>query len=165
MTARMALVRDGIGMAGWGIGGGVILLAAVRGLSGTAPAETIAMVQDALGGWFVAAALVLTLIALVAWHRVRSAPSAHLWYEVGAAASNGLVTLALTFTLVGISAGITTLHGRPLTPETVQPIIAELGHAFGRAFLTTIVGLPLAAVLRALLAVAMTARDDTAGAS
>ncbi|MEQ8249194.1 MAG: hypothetical protein RID42_16055 [Alphaproteobacteria bacterium] len=161
MSTRLALVRDGVGVAGWCLGAVLISLAAVHLVAGTSPRNALAAVTDGLGPLFAAGAIGLVGTALVAWYRVRTGPDARLWFEVGSAAANGLVTLALTFTLVGISAGITTLHGRTLSPETVQPIIAELGEAFGRAFLTTIVGLPVAAALRALLGVSMTMRIGT----
>lgn len=73
------------------------------------------------------------------------------WLEVGVQAANGVTTLALTFTLLGISLGIGGLAGQPLTPETVQPIIRQLTADFSLAFMTTVVGLPVSAGLRAAL--------------
>jgi len=75
------------------------------------------------------------------------------WLEVGLHGANGVSTLALTFTLLGISLGIGTLAEQELTPETVQVIIGDLTKHFSLAFLTTVVGLPSAAVLRAILSI------------
>ena len=60
---------------------------------------------------------------------------------------------ALTFTLLGISLGIGSLAGQDLTPETVQAVIRALTANFSLAFMTTVVGLPVSACLRALLVV------------
>tara|TARA_B100000683_G_scaffold220295_1_gene217084 strand:- start:1019 stop:1255 length:237 start_codon:yes stop_codon:yes gene_type:complete len=67
--------------------------------------------------------------------------------------ANGVTTLALTFTLLGISLGIGGLAEQNLTPETVQTVIRDLTANFSLAFMTTVVGLPMSAILRALLVV------------
>jgi hypothetical protein len=68
-------------------------------------------------------------------------------------AANGIATLALTYTLLGISLGVGTLAEQELTPETVRHVIRGLTSQFSLAFMTTVVGLPTAAVLRTLLVV------------
>lgn len=75
------------------------------------------------------------------------------WFAVGAQAANGVATLALTFTLFGISLGIGSLAGQGLTPETVEGVIRNLTASFSLAFMTTVIGLPLSAVLRAVLVI------------
>ena len=70
-----------------------------------------------------------------------------------ALAAHGVATLALTYTLFGISLGIGTLAGQGLTPETVQTVIRDLTASFSLAFMTTVVGLPLSAALRTILVV------------
>ena len=75
------------------------------------------------------------------------------WFAVGMQAANGVTTLALTFTLLGISLGIGSLAGQTLTPETVQTVIRDLTANFSLAFMTTVVGLPVSAGLRALLVI------------
>jgi hypothetical protein len=72
-------------------------------------------------------------------------------------------TVALTYTLLGISLGIGSLAGRPLDPTTIQPIITELTRYFSLAFMTTVVGLPTAAALRALVLITDARRDGPAG--
>jgi hypothetical protein len=74
-------------------------------------------------------------------------------HEAAMHAANGVATLALTYTLLGISLGIGQLAHEELTPATVQVVIRGLTEQFSLAFLTTIVGLPTAAVLRALIEV------------
>jgi hypothetical protein len=64
-----------------------------------------------------------------------------------------VTTLALTFTLLGISLGIGTLAGQELTPETIQPVIRKMTANFSLAFMTTVVGLPISALLRSLIIV------------
>ena len=76
-----------------------------------------------------------------------------MWLEAGLQAANGITTLALTYTLLGISLGIGMLAERSLSPETVQGIVQDLTAQFSMAFLTTVIGLPLSAVLRTLLLV------------
>ena len=76
------------------------------------------------------------------------------WFETGMQAASGVATLALTYTLLGISLGIGSLAGQELTPDTVQTVIRDLTANFSMAFMTTVVGLPASAVLRAVLMVA-----------
>ena len=40
-----------------------------------------------------------------------------------------------------------------LTPETIQPVIRKMTSNFSLAFMTTVVGLPVSAVLRSLIVV------------
>jgi hypothetical protein len=77
------------------------------------------------------------------------------WYEVGQQSANGIASLALTFTLLGISVGIGTMSKQSLTPESVNQVITALTQQFSMAFMTTIVGLPTATLCRALLSISM----------
>ena len=72
-----------------------------------------------------------------------------LYSEIGVHCANGVSTLALTFTLLGISLGIGSLSSQSLTPDHIQTIISALTEQFSMAFMTTVVGLPTAALLRA----------------
>ena len=100
--------------------------------------------------------LLVTLIAICAYSWVcmlrRSGP-VQVWMETGMHAANGITTLALTYTLLGISLGIGSLAEQSLTPETVQTVIRDLTGNFSLAFLTTVIGLPTATLLRAILSV------------
>jgi len=76
------------------------------------------------------------------------------WQSVALQAAGAVTSLALTFTLLGISLGIGSLAGQPLTPDTVQDVIQELTANFSLAFMTTVVGLPSATLLRAVAVIA-----------
>ncbi|MBT5675541.1 MAG: hypothetical protein HOJ07_07615, partial [Rhodospirillaceae bacterium] len=52
-----------------------------------------------------------------------------------------------------ISLGIAALSESQLTPDTVQDIIGQLTRHFSMAFLTSVVGVPAAAALRAMVMV------------
>ena len=95
-----------------------------------------------------------TFFSLVRMRTASEKPGqSQYWYLVGMQAANGVTTLALTFTLLGISLGIGGLAEQNLTPETVQGVIRDLTANFSLAFMTTVVGLPLSAILRAMLAI------------
>lgn len=74
------------------------------------------------------------------------------WLELGQQAAGGIATLSLTFTLLGISLGIGALSDKTIDPQSVQGIIQELTGHFSTAFMTTVVGLPTANILRAAIA-------------
>ncbi|SCA58262.1 conserved membrane hypothetical protein [Candidatus Terasakiella magnetica] len=119
-----------------------------------APTAIAQWTLEVFGVSFVALFSVLVFISLFAWVRMgQFVARKDFWLEVGLHGANGVSTLALTFTLLGISLGIGTLAEQELTPETVQPIIGDLTKHFSLAFLTTVVGLPSAAILRALLSI------------
>ena len=112
---------------------------------------------DVLGAGFLvllATLVFTTLFSLVRMNRGSTRQSdREYWYAVGMQAANGVTTLALTFTLLAISLGIGSLAGQNLTPETVQGVIRDLTANFSLAFMTTVVGLPVSAALRALLVI------------
>ena len=112
---------------------------------------------DVLGVGFLAllASLIfVTLFSLIRMNNAADDPAYRdYWYAVSLQAANGVTTLALTFTLLGISLGIGSLAGQDLAPETVQGVIRDLTANFSLAFMTTVVGLPVSAGLRALLVV------------
>ena len=145
-------------------------LSLVLGVSVIAVAGLVAATDFGLGditGWALkvfGSAFLLMISSLVflvffCWvrltdaHRRQCRQDAELWLESGLHAANGVSTLALTFTLLGISLGIGSLAGQELTPETVQAIIQSLTKHFSLALMTTVVGLPLAALLRALMSI------------
>ena len=76
-----------------------------------------------------------------------------IWTEGGLHAANGAATLALTYTLLGISLGVRTLADQELNTDTVQKVIGGLTEHFSVAFMTTVLGLPAAAGLRALISI------------
>jgi hypothetical protein len=76
-----------------------------------------------------------------------------VWTELAEHAANGTATLALTYTLLGISLGISSLSNQELTTDTIQTVIGGLTKHFSMAFMTTVVGLPVSCLLRAVISV------------
>lgn len=74
-----------------------------------------------------------------------------VWLEAASHLAGGVSTVALTYTLLGISLGIGTLAGQEVNAETVQSIIGDLTSHFSLAFMTTVIGLPVSAALRAAI--------------
>lgn len=135
---------------------GALSIALAAGVFATsmAPAAIANWTLEVFGLSFVVLFSTLVFICLFAWVRMgQFVERKGFWLEVGLHGANGVSTLALTYTLLGISLGIGTLAHQELTPDTVQPIIRDLTKHFSLAFLTTVVGLPSAAVLRALLSI------------
>lgn len=149
---------------------GMVLVLVVAAFATTKDLSTIITWTKGVFGWaFLAMCSGLVFTALYAWVRLREAPGSTVWLEAGLQAANGVTTLALTYTLLGISLGIGTLADHALTPDSVPTVVSELTADFSLAFMTTVVGLPLSAVLRTLLAVTAAKQDDlvkeTRGAS
>jgi hypothetical protein len=138
---------------------GLIVIAAALGavlLSGDA-SMVVNWLLKHLGVGFILLLTALVFTAFFSLIRIKTSSVDHdhrqFWYLVGMQAANGVTTLALTFTLLGISLGIGGLAEQNLTPETVQGVIRDLTANFSLAFMTTVVGLPLSAVLRAMLTI------------
>jgi lysylphosphatidylglycerol synthetase-like protein (DUF2156 family) len=135
------------------LGGGIIILAVAAAATRMSTRELTQWVTDIFGVTFVLLLGSLVLMAIYCWVRLVQGDGRTVWLEAGLQASNGITTLALTFTLLGISLGIGTLAQQDLGPDTVKAIVRDLTGQFSMAFLTTVVGLPLSAVLRTLLLV------------
>ncbi|BDX06388.1 hypothetical protein [Planctobacterium marinum] len=137
----------------------VISLAIISWYSSMNVQEMLLWGQKVFSASFVIGYLVLIGTAAYAWHKIKQSKGNNkskqsaLWFELGQQCGNGLATLALTFTLLGISLGIGVLSEQPLTPETIQSIIQELTRQFSMAFMTTVVGLPSATLVRAIFSV------------
>ena len=117
--------------------------------------EVTDWLKDVLGYSFLGLTGILVFVVFFCWIKLISEEKGNfeVWMISGIQAANGIMTLALTFTLLGISLGIASLSDKALTPETVQPAIQEMTTNFSLAFMTTVIGLPLSAVLRGLLIV------------
>ena len=89
------------------------------------------------------------LVRLV--ERRKAGLNGDVWLEAAVHLAGGVATIALTYTLLGISLGIGTLAGQEVNAETVQSIIGELTSHFSLAFMTTVIGLPVSAALRAVI--------------
>ena len=109
------------------------------------------------GGLFLIMLVGLIYVAALSWVKIAnsrfSEPGVQTWFEAGIQASNGVATLALTYTLLGISMGIGGLADQTLSPATIQEVIRGLTQHFSMAFMTTVIGLPISAILRAGLLV------------
>jgi hypothetical protein len=141
------------------LGVSVITIAGVVATTSYGVNDIAGWVTKIFGGAFLMLLSVLVFLVFFCWVRMKEADrrgkrqNEKLWLESGLHAANGVSILALTFTLLGISLGIGTLANQELTPETVQVVIRGLTKHFSLAFMTTVVGLPLAALLRALMSV------------
>lgn len=155
-TGVTATVADGAQALGLVLGTSVLALAGARLLLDATPPVAFDRALGVLGPVFPVLLAVLVLLALTATLRLARDPADRGWRQVGLQASSGIATVALTFTLLGISLGIGGLAGQKLTPDSVQGVIGALTGRFALAFSTTVVGLPVAAGLRALILVQST---------
>lgn len=167
MRSLLRSLQDGSQALSYGLGTLAIVLALSVATTGMPLAELLNDGLRVLGGMFLALLAMLTLAALYCWVRMLRLPvgaqQARVWLEGGLHAAAGVATLALTCTLLGIGLGIGELSGSSLTPDSVQQVIGELTGRFSMAFATTVVGLPVSALLRALLSITFAARDPSAG--
>ena len=138
----------------------VIIISLTSLTTGMAPAQILGWGLEMLGSIFLLllSALVITAmfcsVRLIdsAYHR-SSELERQRWLQAGLQTCNGIATLALTFTLLGISLGIGQLSNSSLTPDSIDMVIASLTDDFSMAFLTSVIGLPLSAILRTVFIV------------
>lgn len=157
MRALADIVATGSQAASYLLGAAVLIAAGLAALWSLDLTAVAGWAFHVLGSSFVA--LLAGLLLGTAYCLVRlvgaqgDAAAADYWLMVGVQLANGVATLALTYTLFGISLGIGSLAGQTVSPDTVQGIIRDLTASFSLAFMTTVIGLPLSAVLRTLLVV------------
>ena len=137
------------------MGGFALALAVAVLMTSNSVTDIANWAREVLGWSFVVMLTSLVFLSLYSWVRMLQMKGSgdEVWFEAGVQAANGVTTLALTFTLLGISLGIGTLAGQELTPETIQPVIRKMTANFSLAFMTTVVGLPVSALLRSLIIV------------
>jgi hypothetical protein len=135
------------------LGTSIILLAVISYITQLPLTAIFSWLERMFSVGFIVIFSMLVALGLVAIMQLKNLEQASYWHEVGQQAGNGISTLALTFTLLGISLGIGTLAEQPLSPDNVQEIISGLTKQFSMAFMTTVVGLPVATVIRALVAI------------
>lgn len=131
----------------------IIVLALASLITDMNVADILVWIEAYFGMSFTLLYLALMGMGISSFFKISQREKPEFWYEVGQQAGNGISTLALTFTLLGISLGIGTLSGQPLTPDNVQSLIGELTAQFSLAFMTTVVGLPSATLIRALVSI------------
>ena len=127
----------------------IVVLAGLSYLTNMPLAALLKWAQAVFGWSFALLFSGLTVTGIIASQKLRKGCNPYYWYEVGQQSANGISTLALTFTLLGISLGIGSLSEQPLSPDNIQAIISNLTHQFSTAFMTTVVGLPAASLIRA----------------
>jgi len=146
-------VRRGMQMAYWVGGSVIIVLALLSYITQMTLADLIIHIQRLFGVSFILLFTAMVTLALWSVYKIHLKKEQDLWSEVGLQAANGISTLALTFTLLGISLGIGSLANQTLSPDTVQGIISQLTAQFSMAFMTTVVGLPTATLFRAIISI------------
>lgn len=152
--AAVVTSRIGFQSLSYALGVSALVLAGASYVTGLGAAGVIDATLRVFGATFITGFAGLVVAALFCWARVQNAVTAddrRFWLGTGMHVAGGLATLALTYTLLGISLGIGELAEQDLNPETVRTIVRKLTGHFSLAFLTTVVGLPTAAALRALL--------------
>jgi len=136
------------------LGGGVVALAGAMLATSLTAATILSWMRETLGVSFLVLITALIAVSVVCWVKLlRCGPHDNTWLEAGMSAASGIATVALTFTLLGISLGIGSLASQELTPQTVQVVIRGLTAEFSLAFLTSVIGLPVSTLLRAMLLV------------
>ena len=154
-VASSALV-NGVRSIYWVVGTIIIVFAGISLVTQMSLVEIMALVNRHFGVTFISVYIALLCLGLYATQRLwRQVSHKDYWSEVGLQSANGISTLALTFTLFGISMGIGSLSDQPLSQDNVENVISELTGQFSIAFMTTVVGLPTAALLRAVISVRM----------
>ena len=155
MSAPASLLGTASRTTSYVLGVGVIALAVASGIGSLDIRDVADMARDVFGPTFTVLYLGLVATTIFCWVRLgqmrHDAVRVRPWLEAGMHAASGVATLALTYTLLGISLGIGSLADQPLTTDTIQTVIQGLTGHFSMAFMTTVVGLPSAAALRALL--------------
>lgn len=146
------------------LGGGVIGLAVASAMTGQPFEQIIEWSEKIFSGLFVAVfagLLYCAVLALIKVHgRAANESGVRSWFESGVQSANAIATLALTYTLLGISLGIGSLSGQALNPTTIPTVIQGLTENFSMAFMTTVIGLPVSAALRAALLVAQARAEE-----
>jgi hypothetical protein len=135
------------------VGGAIISLALVSYFTELSLSGIFSWLERFFSGAFIMIYSLLVALGIYAITQLKALKYANYWQEVGQQAGNAIATLALTFTLLGISLGIGTLAEQPLSPENVQMMVSGLTKQFSMAFMTTVIGLPTATIIRALISI------------
>ena len=117
------------------------------------PFEVFNMATSILGSTFILLISLLTFFSIICITNIINLNfyEKKLWFETGIQLSNLISTIALTYTLLGISLGIGELSSSKLDVDTINETISKLTEQFSMAFMTSVVGLPLSGVLRSIL--------------
>ena len=139
------------------LGLSVIVIAATAIISEGSFNSVTHQALDLFGSSFIILLALLFFIVCFCWIKMVdnkfNKSTRAVWTELAEHAANGAATLALTYTLLGISLGISSLSNQELTADTIQTVIGGLTKHFSLAFMTTVVGLPISCLLRAVVCV------------
>ncbi len=163
MGAAFRVFDVGSRATAYTLGGLVLVVAVAATLTSLSPSDIAVWAENVFGITFLCFMGGLIFAAVFCWAKAIQSPADRVWLTAGLQVSNAIVTLALTYTLLGISLGVGGLAEQELTPETVREVVRGLTEKFSLAFLTTVVGLPTSAVLR-ILFVVTEARNQQRGA-
>jgi hypothetical protein len=135
------------------LGGIVLILFLYVGISDSNPSFIFDWLVSTLGYSFLIITTILTVIAILSIINMIKSESQQrkFWFETGLQVSNLISTLALTYTLLGISLGIGELSSSKLDITTINQTISKLTQQFSMAFMTSVIGLPLSGLLRSIL--------------
>jgi hypothetical protein len=135
------------------LGGIVLILFLYVGYSDANPSFIFEWLISTLGYSFLIITAFLTFIAIISIININNCENRRrkFWFETGLQVSNLISTLALTYTLLGISLGIGELSSSKLDIDTINQTISKLTQQFSMAFMTSVIGLPLSGLLRSIL--------------
>ena len=137
------------------LGSIIILLLFYVSISDFEPFYIYNWVTTVLGYTFLSIVLFLTLFSIVCILNICNTKQGEkkFWFETGCQLSNLISTIALTYTLLGISLGIGELSSSNLNVETINQTISQLTKQFSMAFMTSVIGLPLSGIFRSILVI------------
>lgn len=142
------------------IGGfAVIGFAIVLFLYGKTPGNFMGWIANVLSWSFICLLISLVIACMFCILKITNiAPNdvqqCQYWQQLGLQSSSAIATLALTYTLLGISMGIGSLSGQEMDVANINQIISNLTKQFSMAFMTSVIGLPVSAAFRTILVVA-----------
>ena len=137
------------------LGGVILILLFYATIKGYEPFYVHSWAKSVLGYSFIFLILTLTFFSIVSILNICNPKinEKKIWFETGIQLSNIISTIALTYTLLGISLGIGELSSSNLNVDTINETISKLTKQFSMAFMTSVIGLPLSAALRGFLVV------------
>ena len=135
------------------LGSILISLVFIVYLTENKPSEIFNMANSILGSTFIILISLLTFFSVICITNVITLKlyEKKFWFETGLQSSNLISTIALTYTLLGISLGIGELAISKLDIGSINETIGKLTNKFSMAFLTSVIGLPLSSLLRSIL--------------
>ena len=135
------------------LGGIVLILFLYVGYSDSNPTFIFDWLVSTLGYSFLTITTFLTFISIISIININNCEDRRrkFWFETGLQVSNLNSTLALTYTLLGISLGIGELSSSKLDIDTINQTISKLTQQFSMAFMSSVIGLPLSGLLRSIL--------------